>query len=103
MSGAFVLDVVAGLGGAALVVDTLADLFVSVVVPRSFGGRWRPSAIISRPGWRLWRARALRIADQERREDTLAVFAPTYLVTLLGYWVVSQVVGYGLLFWALRP
>ena len=44
----------------------------------------------------------MRIADPERREDTLAVFAPTLLVTLLGYWVFSQIVGYGLLFWALR-
>ena len=38
----------------------------------------------------------------ERREDTLAVFAPTFLMTLLAYWVASQIVGLGLVFWALR-
>jgi Ion channel len=96
------LDVVVGLAGAALVIASLADLFASVVVPRSVGGRYRPSVILSRQGWRLWREAALRIRDQERREDTLAVFAPTYLCTLLAYWVLSEVVGYGLLFWALR-
>jgi hypothetical protein len=40
--------------------------------------------------------------DPERREDTLAVFAPLYLVSIFAYWVASQIVGYGLMFWALR-
>ncbi|HEX3465486.1 MAG TPA: potassium channel family protein [Candidatus Elarobacter sp.] len=97
-----VLNAVAGVAGAALVISSLADLFISVVVPRSFGGRFRPSVLISRHGWRLWRGHAMRIADAERREDTLALFAPAFLVTLLAYWVFSQMVGYGLLFWALR-
>ena len=82
--------------------SSLADLFQSVIVPRSVGSRWRASAVIARFGWRFWRDSAMRIADQERREDTLAIFAPTFMVTLLIYWVVSQALGYGLLFWALR-
>jgi hypothetical protein len=84
-----------------LIVSSLADLFQSAIVPRSVGSRWRASAMIARYGWRFWRDRALAIADQERREDTLAIFAPTFMVTLLAYWVVSQAVGYGLMFWAL--
>jgi hypothetical protein len=96
------LDVAAALLGTALVLSSLVDLFVSVVVPRSVGWRFRASAVLSRYGWRVWRHGAMQIGDQERREDTLAVFAPTLLVALLGYWVLSQVVGYGLLFWALR-
>ena len=97
-----ILNVLVGIAGAALVVSSLADLFISVVVPRSVGGRLRPSALISRNGWRFWRDQAMRIEDPERREDTLAVFAPMLMVTLLAYWVLSQIVGYGLLFWALR-
>ena len=97
-----VLDLLAGAAGAFLVVWSLRDLFISVIVPRSVGGRFRPSVLISRYGWRSWRAAALRITDMERREDTLAVFAPTFMITLLAYWVASQVVGLGLLFWALR-
>ncbi len=73
-----------------------------MVVPRSVGGRWRPSIYIARYGWRTWRDSAMRIADQERREDTLAIFAPTFMITLLAYWVASQGIGYGLLFWALN-
>ena len=71
------LDVAAALLGAALVFSSLVDLFVSVVVPRSVGWRFRASAVLSRYGWRVWRHGAMRIGDQERREDTLAVFAPT--------------------------
>jgi hypothetical protein len=96
------LDILAAVVGAALVLWSLADLFQSVVVPRSVGGRFRPSVIMVRFGWRLWRDSSMRIADQERREDTLAIFAPTFMMTLLAYWVFSQIVGYGLIFWALR-
>ncbi|GAC1576916.1 MAG: hypothetical protein NVS3B7_10000 [Candidatus Elarobacter sp.] len=102
MGDVIVLDVLAGLAGATLVLSSLADLFQSVVVPRSVGGRLRPSRYLSRYGWRWWRDASLRIADHERREDTLAVFAPTYLVVLFVYWVGSQMLGYGLLFWAMR-
>ncbi len=97
-----VLNVLAAVCGAFLVVSSQADLFQSVVVPRSVGSRWRASAVLARFGWKLWRSRAMTIGDAERREDTLAIFAPTFLVTVLGYWVASQVVGFGLLFWALR-
>jgi hypothetical protein len=85
-----------------LVLSSLTDLFLSVVVPRSVSARFRPSTIFSRGGWPMWRDRSMRIDDAERREDTLAVFAPALMVTLLAYWVASQVIGYGLLFWALR-
>ena len=96
------LDVAAGAAGAFLILWSQRDLFQSVIVPRSVGGRFRPSVLISRNLWKAWRAFALRIDDTEKREDTLAVFAPTFLMTLLAYWVASQVVGLGLLFWALR-
>jgi hypothetical protein len=83
-------------------VIAVADLFQSVIVPRAIGGRYRPSAYLSRYSWRAWRALALRFSDAERREDTLALFAPAYLIGLLAFWVALEIVGYGLLFWALR-
>ncbi len=96
------LQVLTGLIGLALVVATLSDVFQSVVVPRSVGSRYRPSALISRNGWRYWREAALRIADAEKREDTLAMFAPFLLTAFLATWVGLLIAGYGLLFWALR-
>jgi Ion channel len=97
-----VLEVLAGLGGLALLVGALADVFQSVVVPRSVGSRYRPSVLLSRTGWRFWREAALRLHDAERREDTLALFAPSVLVLFLATWVAMMICGYGLIFWALR-
>jgi hypothetical protein len=95
-------EVLAVAAGLALVAAALADVFQSVIVPRSVGRRFRPSAFLVRRGWWLWREVALRIPDAERREDTLALFAPAVLMMLLGTWVVMLIVGYGLVFWALR-
>jgi hypothetical protein len=73
-----------------------------VIVPRSIGGRYRPSTRLARYGWRAWRSVALRLRDPERREDALATFAPTLLISLLIVWVAMETVGFGLLFWAFR-
>jgi hypothetical protein len=58
--------------------------------------------LIQRNGWQIWRDVALRITDAERREDTLALFAPVILVTFIVTWVAALILGYGLAFWALR-
>jgi hypothetical protein len=97
-----VLEFLAGVTGLALLVAALADVFQSVIVPRSVGGRYRPSVLLSRRGWRIWRDAALRLRDAERREDTLALFAPSILMLFLAAWVAMLIVGYGLVFWALR-
>ena len=96
------LDILVGLAGLALVVAALNDLFQSAILPRSVGGRYRPSVQLSRRGWQLWRSLAMRIDDAERREDTLAAFAPMLMVTLGAFWVGLEVLGFGLIFWALR-
>ena len=98
----FVAQLAAAAAGLFLVVVAIADVFQSVIVPRSVGNRYRPSAFISRNAWRRWREAALRIGDPERREDTLAIFAPVLLTSFLVTWVSLLVGGYGLLFWALR-
>jgi hypothetical protein len=97
-----VLDLLVGTAGALLLASSLYDLFMAVVVPRSVSGRYRASTRFARHGWQLWRSFALRLDDAERREDMLAIFAPVYMVTLLIYWVASEITGLGLLFWALR-
>ena len=58
--------------------------------------------MLTRTAWRAWHGVALNIRDSDRRENTLAVFAPLVMVGLLAYWVAAQIVGFGLLFWALR-
>lgn len=95
------LDLAVGIAGVAVVLVIAADVFMSVVVPRPTYV-WRPSARISRIGWRIVGGFGLRIADEERRERLYGVYAPLLLMTLLVFWVVALVVGFGMIFFALR-
>jgi hypothetical protein len=93
---------VEGLAGACIVFFLLLDVFLSVVVPRAVGRRFRLSAYLTVPVWFCWRSAALRFSDSEKREDFLATYAPLVLVGLLATWVAGLVLGYGLLLFAVR-
>lgn len=88
--------------GVTLIGLMLYDIFSSVIVPRQVSGTWRISARISRVAWRTWRKRALGIADPDAREDFLGRYAPTILVIFLVTWLIGLILGYGLVFYALR-
>lgn len=87
--------------GIFLVLTTLGDVFQSVIVPRAVS-RWRLSAYLTRGLWRIWPPIALRYRDENRREDFLATFAPFAMVAILFMWVVVLVIGYGMIFYAMR-
>jgi hypothetical protein len=90
--------------GIVLIVASLNDVFQSVIVPRAVGRRYRPSYYSSRTLWRLWPEIARRVyaRDDDKREDFLAVFAPTNLVATLMLWSLLLLFGYGSIFYALR-
>ncbi len=93
-----VLFVIAGL---AIVLVTAADIFQTVVVPRPTGRRFRASVAIGRRAWHTWRFVGDRL-DHGMRERWLGSYASLLLVGFIAFWVVSLIVGYGLLFYALR-
>jgi ion channel len=97
-------DILSVLAGLALIVLVLNDIFQSVVVPRAVGRRWRISFFVWRVSWHAWPALAWKLygADDDKREDFLAVFAPFMLVFLLFVWTAGLILGYGLIFWGLR-
>jgi hypothetical protein len=95
------LDVITGVAGVAVVLLIASDVFQSVIVPRPTYA-WRPSALISRSGWRICGAIGLRMNDDERREALYGVYAPLLLVTLMIFWVCGLTLGFGLIFFALR-
>jgi len=88
--------------GVLVVVSTFSDVFQSVIVPRPARRRLRFSAFISRWFWRCWRWVGHTAIANETREDFLGTFAPGLLVFLLVFWVASLILGYGLIFFALR-
>lgn len=88
--------------GAALVWVVLNDVFSTVIVPRPTPSRFRPAAILTRIGWRLWRSRFGAVTPPERRERRMGVFAPLIVMALLAAWILMLITGYGLMFDALR-
>ena len=101
MTPRFFLDLLIGLTGLAVVILNASDVFQSVIVPRPTRS-WRPSAWIARRGWWLVGAIGNRFTDADRRESFYAVYAPLLLVTLMAFWVIGLIVGFGLIFFAIR-
>ncbi|MBV9737476.1 MAG: two pore domain potassium channel family protein [Candidatus Eremiobacteraeota bacterium] len=97
-----IVNVVAALLGIFLIWAALRDVFQAVVLPRAVDRRLRISAYLVRFLWRIWPRLSWRIADDDKREDFLATFAPFALICILAAWVFTLVVAYGLLFYALR-
>jgi hypothetical protein len=98
------VNAIALLGGIAIVAVILSDVFQSVLVPRAVGRRFRPSFIAWSRLWLLWPWLGWKLygRNPDRREDFLAFFAPFALVFLLLMWATMLIVGYGLIFFALR-
>jgi len=95
------MDVVAAALGLLLVMLAFWDLFETVVVPRPTPGWFRIGRYLVRGSWRA--LRALRDGGRGGSYDTLlGLFAPAVTIALLFAWLVTLIVGYGLILFALR-
>jgi hypothetical protein len=86
------------IAGVVLIWAALNDVFHAVVVPRPTPSRFRPSALVVRLTWPLWRSLP---GDGQRREQRLGSYAPFAVVGLLGLWIAMLISGSGLLFWSI--
>src|SRR3954462_3812106 len=95
------MEVIAfGLGIFVLTL-TFWDLFETVVVPRPTPGWFRIARYLIRGSWRI--IRALRDGRPEKSYDRLlGLFTPAATVGLLLAWLLTLILGYGLVFYALR-
>lgn len=93
--------------GVGIVWIVLNDVFSTVIVPRPTPSRFRPAALLTRFGWRAWRARFGSVTSPQLRERRMGVFAPVVVMALLSVWIIMLIAGYGLMFDAvadsLRP
>lgn len=87
--------------GVFLLVLAYWDLFETVVVPRPTPGYFRIARYLVRGSWRV--IRLVRDGKPDRSYDrVLGLFAPAMTVVLLGAWLVTLIVGYGLILYAMR-
>jgi len=93
-----VLNALAALAGALLVLMVLSDAVGTLMVTRGLPGRWRPTRIFYRGTWRCWRAIGVRIRSSTRQEHFLSLYAPLSLLTLLLIWLAGLTVGWALIF-----
>jgi hypothetical protein len=95
------MEVIAFVLGLLLLVLVFWDIFETVVVPRPTPGWFRIGRYIVRSSWGV--LRKLRDGRPDRSYDrVLGLFAPAMTVILLGTWLLSLIVGYGLILFALR-
>jgi hypothetical protein len=95
------VEALEGFVGLILVAAALWDVFQTVIVPRPSPGRFRIATNLTRITWRISRGLALRMSAR-RREALLGVYAPALVVLVLVVWVVTLLVGFGLMIFALR-
>ena len=88
--------------GVVVVALVTLDVFQTIVVPRPSPGPYRLSRYVVRPTWRLWRWLGARTKTGLARDGFYGVYAPGAAVLLLVAWLTLLVVGYGLVFYALR-
>jgi hypothetical protein len=96
------MDLLIGFAGILVLVLVLWDVFQGVVVPRPTPGRFRIARYVVPPTWRLWRAFAIRTRTGLARDALLGVYAPGAAILLLLMWLAGLILGYGLLFYAMR-
>jgi len=96
------MEVVAIIGGVAIIVLAFADLLNTLVSTSTSGSRWWPTSIV---GYRLFavvRGIARRLKeDFWFRNRLMSMFAPLMFLTLLTMWAALQIVGFGLIWWGL--
>jgi hypothetical protein len=95
------MQIIAAIGGLALLTIVLWDTFETMVLPRRVRRRVRLTRLFYGYTWMFWSAIARRIRHDERREGFLSRYGPLSLLLLLAVWALSLVLGFAILQWAI--
>ena len=87
--------------GILLLALVFWDVFQTIVVPRPTPGWFRLGRYLVRGAWRALRATSGTEVGATRAR-LLGLFAPAATILLLGAWLTGLILGYGLIFFALR-
>jgi hypothetical protein len=96
------ITITTGLLAIILLALTLQDAFEVMLLPRAVQRQVRLVRYYYRASWAAWRAIARRLPVGHKREHFLGIYGALSMVTLFAAWASSLIVGFGMLFWALR-
>lgn len=97
------LEVGAVVLGITLVLSAFVDLINTLVTTSTVKGRWWLSRIVAR--WLLTAARLLarRLPETSNvRERVLSALGPLLILILLVVWIMQQILGFALIWWAVE-
>jgi hypothetical protein len=90
-------NVVAVIGGIAIIWVVLLDAFETVVLPRRVLRNFKLTAYFYRRTWIPWRKIAGGIKSTSRQQNFLGYFGPLSLILLLGIWASGLILGFALI------
>jgi Ion channel len=96
------VDVLIFVAGTLILIVIAADVFETIVVPRPSPGPHRLSRYLVKVSWRIWRWLGARTRTGLARDGFYGIYAPGAVIVLLSAWLALLVLGFGLLFYALR-
>ncbi len=94
------MHLAAGALGIVLVVSVLADMVNTLIATQTSWARYWLTPVFYHRTWRATRWVAVRVRNDRVRERLLGTYAPVSVLALLTCWVVQQIVGFGLVWWA---
>ena len=95
------IDALAIMVGITLVVAAFADLINTLVTTSTVKSRWWLSRIVARLLLRAARIVAQRLPEASPvRERVLSALGPLLILIMLAIWVVQQILGFALIWWA---
>ncbi len=96
------MRIVTTICGILCILVVLLDAFQTIILPRRAAGRLRLTRIFYIMTWIPWRFVAVRIRHPRKRETALSFYGPLSLIFLLMVWACGMVLGFSLVYYALR-
>lgn len=95
-------DILTALAGVALILWVISDVFQAIIVPHYRPNRLRLSHMISKVLWVPLRYLAKKFPNSHLINNTMAMYAPAAMMTLLVCWLTVMMMGYSLILWSER-
>jgi Ion channel len=90
-------QIIAAIGGVAIVLVILWDVFETIILPRRVTRRFRLARLFYRSTSKPWLALGRRIHNANRRESFLGFFGPLSLLGLFAVWAAGLIFAFALL------